>query len=112
MLKPYLPFDIPFDVLNIILEYDGRIKYSHKKRIYINTISKSDYRYNVVKSYINKKQNIIQNIEKKGSEFYIDICFENKNIGLVYDFNWSYKNKFEICYYNLKNNNIHRNIYD
>jgi hypothetical protein len=91
---PYLPFD----VLNIILEYDGRIKYSHTESIYVNIISKSDYRYNIVKSNINKKLNIIQNIEKKDLDFYIDIWFENKNIGLVYDFDWIYKFKI---YHNL-----------
>lgn len=33
----------PFDVLNLILEYDGRIKYDYKERIYVNIISKNDY---------------------------------------------------------------------
>jgi hypothetical protein len=108
MLKSYLPFD----VLNIILEYDGRIKYSHKKRIYVNIISKNDYRRNIMKANINNKLNIRKNMEKKDSAFYMDIRFENKNIGLVYDFNWSYKNEFEICYYNLKNNNRHRKSCD
>lgn len=41
---PYLPFD----VLNIILQYDGRIQYLHKKHIYINIISKNDNRYNIL----------------------------------------------------------------
>jgi hypothetical protein len=40
---------LPFDILNLILEYDGRIKYSHIDRVYRNIISKNDPRYNVIK---------------------------------------------------------------
>lgn len=100
---------LPFDVLNIILEYDGRMKYSYKRCIYVNIISKNDYRYSIIESNINNKLNTLENIEKSGLEFYIDIFFENEK-GLIYDFNWSYENCFEICYYNLKNNNKHRII--
>ena len=95
MLNP--PY-LPFDVLNIILEYDGRIKYSHTNGIYINIISKNDYRYNIVKLSINKKINILQHIETENLDYYLDICLENKNIGLVYDFDWIYKFKI---YHNL-----------
>ena len=98
MLNP--PY-LPFDVVNIILEYEGRIKYSHTKRIYKNIISKNDYRFNIVKSIINKKLNIIQNIEKENLDFYIDIWFQNKNIGLVYDLEWTYK--FKIYHNSLYN---------
>ena len=40
--------NLPFDVLNLILEYDGRIKYLHKQCIYINIIHKDDYRYSII----------------------------------------------------------------
>jgi len=77
MLKqvPYLPFD----VLNIILQYDGRIKYVHKKRIYVNVISKNDYRYNILETKINKKINLINNLNmgNNGINFYIDIYYKN-----------------------------------
>ena len=77
MLKqvPYLPFD----VLNIILQYDGRIKYLHKKRIYVNVISKNDYRYNILETKINKKINLINNLNigNNGINFYIDIYYKN-----------------------------------
>jgi hypothetical protein len=55
MLKPIL--HLPFDVLNLILEYDGRIKYIHKERIFLNIISKNDYRYNIIQTKINNKKN-------------------------------------------------------
>jgi hypothetical protein len=87
------PFDLPFDVLNIILEYDGRIKYLHKNHIYVNIISKRDDRYNIIKSIIDKKRNLIQNIEKGHLQFYNDIWMEDKNIGLIYDSDWRYKFK-------------------
>ena len=38
---------IPQDILNLILEFDGRIKY--RKGEYVNCISKNDYRYNILK---------------------------------------------------------------
>lgn len=50
-----LKHNLPFDVLNLILQYDGRIKYLHKERIYVNIISKNDYRYNIILPKINKK---------------------------------------------------------
>ena len=37
----------PQDILNLILEFDGRIKY--RKGEYVNCISKNDYRYNILK---------------------------------------------------------------
>jgi hypothetical protein len=82
MLVPY----IPKELLNLILEYDGRIKYRKGE-------------------YIHKKMETIQTIQlEEGQGFYFefrfDICNES---GLCYDYNFSYKNKFEICYYNFTN---------
>ena len=70
---------LPFDILNIILQYDGRIKYSHKNRIYINVICKNDYRYNIIKKKINNQINIIKNfnIGNNGLHYYIDTYYRN-----------------------------------
>jgi len=77
---------LPFDVLNIILQYDGRIKYSHKYRIYVNIISKSDYRYNIVQPKINNQVDLINrfNIGNNGLQYYIDILYKDNEIGLLF----------------------------
>ena len=94
---------IPKDVLHIILEYDGRIKYKNGK--YVNIIHKNDERYNIITPIISKKIEIMQNIELCDSGFYFEFSFDTcRNVGLVYDYNFSYANKFEICYYDTRNN--------
>ena len=86
MLKPKP--NLPFDVLNLILEYDGRIKYIHKQRIFVNIISKNDYRYNILETKIKNKTNLINtlNIGNNGLNFYIDIYYKNDIIatGLMF----------------------------
>lgn len=94
---------IPEDLLHIILEYDGRIKYKNGR--YVNIIHKNDERYNIINQLISKKMRIMQNTELSGSGFYFEFGFDIcKSIGLVYDYNFSYTNKFEICYYDTRNN--------
>lgn len=100
MIVPY----IPKDVLNIILDYDGRIKFI--KGHYVNRIYKYDLRYNIILPIIIKKIVIIEKntqlIENSG--FYFEFGFDNNNLfGLCYDYNFSSPQKFEICYYNFKN---------
>ena len=77
MLKPIL--NLPFDVLNIILQYDGRIKYLHKKHIYVNIINKNDYRYNIIEKKINNQINLIQhfNMGNNGLKYYIHVYYKN-----------------------------------
>ena len=80
--------NLPFDVLNIILQYEGRIKFLHKKRLYVNIISKNDYRYNIIKTQINNKINLINTIKigNNGLNYYIDIYYKNDIIakGLIF----------------------------
>jgi hypothetical protein len=92
---------IPEDILDIILEYDGRVKYKHGK--YVNIIHKNDTRYDVIQKVITKKLLIMKDVELIKDGFYFEVGFDIcKSIGLVYDYNFSYKNKFEICYYDWR----------
>jgi len=94
---------IPQDLLHVILDYDGRIKYKNGK--YVNIIHKNDERYNIIKLVISKKIEILKETELSGSGFYFEFGFDTcANVGLVYDYNFSYENKFEICYYDTRNN--------
>lgn len=93
---------IPNDVLHIILEYYGRIKY--KKGVYVNIISKNDDRYSIIHPIIIKKLEILKETDIDGKRFYFEFEFTNMtSMGLCYDYNWSYDDKFEICYFNFRN---------
>jgi hypothetical protein len=95
---------IPEELINIILAYDGRIKYKNGK--YVDIIHKNDERYNIITSVISKKMRIMQNTELglNGSGFFFRICFDtSKSLGLKYNYNFSYTNKFEISYYDTRN---------
>ncbi len=97
MIGPY----VPRDVLNVILEYDGRLKY--KKGKYVDIIHKHDIRYNMVDPIIKKKTEIMKHAEIHGEGFYFEFAFDIDNrVGLCFDYNFSYENKFEICYYDTR----------
>jgi hypothetical protein len=97
---------LPHYLINIILDYDGRIKYKNGK--YINIIHKHDFRYNIIEPLIEKKKEIMKHTCTSSSRFYFEFSFNNEfPMGLCYDYGWSYNNTaFEICFYNFKNNNI------
>jgi hypothetical protein len=93
---------IPKDVLNIILEYDGRIKYKNGK--YINVIHKNDDRYNIITPVISKKMVIMKTINLQGHNFYFEFGFDiDIRVGLCYDYGFNASNTFEICYYDTRN---------
>ena len=96
--------DIPKELLHLILEYDGRIK--HRNGEYINTIHKKDTRYDMIIPIIKKKLRILNDIEIDGSKFYFEFAFDICNqVGLCYDYHFSYADTFEICYYDTRNGN-------
>lgn len=93
---------IPKELVNIILEYDGNIKY--RKGKYINIIHKNDVRRKIVSHIISKKIRIINNILFDNLDFYFEVGFDMDNtFGLYFDYNYSFDNKFEICYFDIRN---------
>ena len=109
----YNSIKFPCEVVNIILEYDGRIKYKYKKscgrdyRKYVNQIHKNDSRYDVIKPVIVKKLYILntqtKNILPNKNNFYFEFAFDSKPmLVLCYDYNWSCEDIFEICYTDMK----------
>jgi hypothetical protein len=97
---------IPKDIVNKILEYYGKIRYKNGK--YTNMIIQDDYRYKLIEPLIDKKIQILKNAEVYKDEnnehqFYFEFGFDNCNqVGLCYDYNFTYKDKFEICYYDTR----------
>jgi hypothetical protein len=97
---------IPKELLHIILDYDGRIKF--KKGKYIDQIQKKDYRYDIIRNVISKKIEILKKIIviDRNNNFYFELRFDSQYLmGLCYDYNWCYRDKYEICFFNFKNNN-------
>ena len=104
---------LPYELKNIIFEYDGRIEYRYKKKNaidyhkFVNIIHKYDERYNVITPIINKKQKIMTDTEMSpdpvNTSFYFEFDFDKQpNLCLCYDYNWSYNNVFEICHTDMK----------
>ena len=51
-------YNIPKELLHVILEYDGRVKY--RKGEYVDIIHKNDYRYSMIAPILNKKNRNIE----------------------------------------------------
>ena len=104
---------LPKELVHIILEYDGRIKYRQGE--YINIIHPADQRYTNLVQIIEKKQRIIKNTNANNTsdEFYFEFEFEKeKEMGLCFASGgfsacrYTERHKIEICYFNFKNNNV------
>jgi len=91
------------EILDIILEYDGRIKY--RKGIYSNIISKNDERYRYLDIFIRKKIEIFKKIiveDKIKNQYLFYVEFESiPNMGLVYDCNYTFENDVHIRFYHF-----------
>jgi hypothetical protein len=76
---------LPFDVLNLILQFDGRIKYLHKDKIYINILNKYDQRYNVLKPKVSNQIDLV-NFLTLGNrlKFYVDIFYKSSEQCLIF----------------------------
>jgi len=99
MKVPY----IPNELLHIILEYDGRIRFRNGK--YVDIIAKNDKRYNVIEPCITKKMEILKTITiSNDGSFYFQFGFDTINgMGLCYDLGFNERDVFEICYYDTRN---------
>lgn len=102
---------LPYELVNLICEYDGRIKYKYKIKNsidyhkYVNVIHKHDERYNIITPIINKKQTILENAELSSNKsgFGFVFSFDKQPCMLLsYEYNMSIPNKFDICYINMK----------
>ena len=102
---------LPYELVNIILDYDGRIKYKYKQKDHIDyhkfviVIHKHDYRYNIITPIIGKKHTIVKDTEissnKLGFEFVVS--FDKQSCMLLcYENNKSVPNIFFISYVNMK----------
>ncbi len=92
---------IPKELLHIILEFDGRIKYRNGK--YVNIIHKHDERYDMITPLISKKIEILKTINIDGDSFYFEFRFnEYDDMGLCYDVGFNAPDRFEICYVDLR----------
>jgi len=99
--------NIPTELVCMILEFDGRIKY--RKGKYVNIIHKHDTRYTMLKKIIEKKINILNKVLTDGNGFNFTVSFNIDNkIGLCYDYNYSNPDtfEFEICYFDFRNEYI------
>ena len=106
---------LPYELVNLICEYDGRIKYKYKQKHnidyqkFVNVIHKYDERYNIIAPIIDKKQKIRKETETRPNEtcFYFEFAFDNRpNVVLCYDYNYYQSNQFEICYADMEGHDI------
>lgn len=106
----------PVDIINIILQYDGRIRY--RKGKFIDSIHPKDERYNILESIIKKKHQIYRKggiFSLRDESFYFEIPFNGiKQASLCYSAGgwssaaFSKKNMIEICYYNFDINDFYQ----
>ena len=78
---------LPYELKNIIFEYDGRIEYRYKKKNaidyhkFVNVIHKYDERYNIIIPIINKKRKIMKETDTRPNDtsFYFEFAFDKQS---------------------------------
>ena len=111
---------LPYELKNIILEYDGRIKYKYKQKNsidyhkYVNVIHKHDQRYYAIQPIIERKIQIMKetDIYPNNRGFGFMFCFiEQPCLCLYYEYHmipdyinncWSNQSIFYIRYVTMK----------
>ena len=87
----YVTYNLPKEIINIILEYDGRIRYRNGK--YIDQINKEDKMYECIKEKTKKDLELVKNINR---------YMEMSN----YNYNWAIANNISMedfdSHFNLK----------
>ena len=120
--------NLPLELVDKILQFDGRIKY--RKGEFINIIHPDVLGFYtfILKPLFKKKINILKTIDTAGvgyylnsfvntgfekfheKRFYFEFEFDSlKDVGLCYDYYWGNR-FFEICYYDLRNTNEWKQI--
>ena len=94
---------LPFELIGIIMEYTGIMRYH--KNSFVSIIKKDDYRYAMLEKIMKHRRMIINETHiKNNKEFYFECHFDSLwGVGLCYDHNWSKDNRFEICYFDVRN---------
>jgi len=100
--------NFPKELLHMILEYDGRIKYRNGR--YINQINIKDEKYNSFNEFIKNKIYMIKHtIFHSNGSFLIDVTFSNKMYGFMY---WNYYNTYIISFYKNPINSLRYTFVD
>lgn len=90
--------NLPVDVIHMILKYTGKVVYRDGKYIDINKL-------------VPKRRRYLEKVCKphdidccKDNSFYYEMYFKKGRYqhGLCYDYNYSYREKFEVCYFVLR----------
>ena len=102
---------LPKELVNVVLDYYGHIKYKYKIKnsidyhTYVNIIHKHDDRYSIITPIINKKIQIIKDMVMSSNKLGFEFMFnfdKHPCMILRYENNMSVPDKFFISYVNMK----------
>jgi hypothetical protein len=102
---------IPSAIVNLILEYDGRIKY--RRGVYIDRLAETDPRFEIVSRIIQKRIGVLQTVETgEANSFYFEVEFEGlmEYTGLAYYYS-DITNQLEVAYFDFRNLENPINLY-